>query len=145
MSDAPDRHAKAAASAWRMMFDLLMKSAPQRLESLQSRGLTPNDSRALFTLRDQGEPISALARQWRCDASTATWLVDRLERAGLAERVGREGDRRVKLVRLTEKGAATKEALLAEHYRPPAELSGLSAGELEELVRLLGKAERPDR
>jgi DNA-binding MarR family transcriptional regulator len=141
MSDASDRHMKAAASAWRMMFDLLMKSAPQRLESLQRRGLTPNDSRALFTLRDEGEPISVLARQWGNDASTATWLVDRLARAGLAERVGLEGDRRVKLVRLTEKGAATKEELLAEHYRPPAELAGLSVEELQELVRLLGKVE----
>lgn len=144
MPDVSDRHAEAAASAWRMMFDLLMKSAPQRLESLQSRGLTPNDSRALFTLSEEGKPISALARQWGNDASTATWLVDRLERAGLAERVALESDRRVKLVRLTGKGAVMKEALLAEHYRPPVELAGLSVGELEELVRLLGKVEGVD-
>ncbi|MBY5782639.1 MarR family transcriptional regulator [Rhizobium leguminosarum] len=141
MPSTADRHAGAAASAWRMMFDLLMKSAPQRLESLQARGLTPNDSRALFTLRDEGEPISALARQWGCDASTATWLVDRLERAGLAERLTPERDRRIKLVRLTRKGAATKDELLTEHYRPPAELRHLSAGELEELARLLAKTE----
>ncbi|MBW8786292.1 MarR family winged helix-turn-helix transcriptional regulator [Rhizobium leguminosarum] len=141
MPSASDRHAKAAASAWRMMFDLLMKSAPQRLESLQARGLTPNDSRALFTLHDEGEPISALARQWGCDASTATWLVDRLERAGLAERVTPEHDRRVKLVQLTGKGAATKDELLVEHYRPPVELRHLSVGELEELARLLAKTE----
>lgn len=82
-----------------------------------------------------------LARQWGCDASTATWLVDRLERAGLAERVTPERDRRVKLVRLTGKGAATKDELLTEHYRPPAELRHLSTGELEELARLLAKTE----
>jgi DNA-binding MarR family transcriptional regulator len=139
---APSDRCDEAIAAWRMMFDMLMASAPQRLESLERRGLTPNDSRALFTLGAEGEPISALARNWGCDASTATWIVDRLERAGLAERAAREGDRRVKLVRLTEKGATTKAELLAEHYRPPAALSALSKDELEELVRLLGKIEQ---
>jgi DNA-binding MarR family transcriptional regulator len=49
--------------------------------------------------------MRALAREWRCDASTATWIVDRLEGKGLAERRAHATDRRVKLVVLTPRGA----------------------------------------
>lgn len=133
----PDRSPDLASAAWRLMFDFLMRSSPQRLESLQSRGLTPNDSRVLFTLdRLEARPIGTLARQWGADPSTATWLVDRLERAGLAERSPSPGDRRVKLVRLTEKGEATRVELLAEYYRAPREVAALKSEDLADLIRI---------
>ncbi len=122
------------------MFDFLMRSSPQRLESLQKRGLTPNDSRALFTLnRDAGTPTGTLARQWDCDPSTATWLVDRLERAGLAKRFPSAEDRRVKLVKLTPKGAAITKELMEEYHHPPPEIVALPSGDVDELIRLLEK------
>ncbi len=92
---------------------------------LQKRGLTPNDSRALFGLDKDGKPIGVLARELACDPSTATWLVDRLERLGFAERRPSAQDRRVKLVTLTAKGAKSMEELLVEYHRPPPELSVL--------------------
>lgn len=129
-----------AAEAWRLMFDFLMRSAPQRVESQQRHGLTPNDSRALFTLdEEEGRPIGALARQWGCDPSTATWLVDRLERAGLAERVASQEDRRVKLVRLTPKGAATTRELLDSYHRAPPEMAALPSRDLDDLARIMRK------
>ncbi len=122
------------------MFDFLMRSAPQRMASLQKRGLTPNDARALFTLGgDEGRPIGALAREWNCDPSTATWLVDRLERAGLVERLPSQSDRRVKRIRLTPNGAATTTELMEEYYRPPHEISALSLSELQNLIVLMEK------
>jgi DNA-binding MarR family transcriptional regulator len=128
------------AKAWRMMFDFLMSSAPERMESLRRHGLTANDARALFTLEPgEGRPIGALARDWYLDPSTATWLVDRLERAGLAERVPSQTDRRVKLIRATLAGAATKQELMQEYYQPPSELSALSPKELRELIALMEK------
>ncbi|MDL2405833.1 MarR family transcriptional regulator [Rhizobium calliandrae] len=133
--DEPDR----AAKAWRLMFDFLMRSAPQRLEAQQKHDLTPNDSRALFLLDADGKPIGALAREWGCDPSTATWLVDRLERSGLADRVPSPSDRRVKLVRATEKGIATKNDLLAAYHRPPPEIEKLSRSDLEALIRVCRK------
>ena len=140
MAASPDRRAKAAAKAWRLMFEFLMRSAPARLESLQKRRLTPNDSRALFTLdKDRGRPIGALAREWGCDPSTATWLVDRLEKAGLAERRPSTEDRRVKLIRLTPKGAKTTKELMAEYHQPPPEMTALSSAELNALAALLEK------
>ncbi|MBW9051929.1 hypothetical protein [Rhizobium mesosinicum] len=57
----------------------------------------------------------------------------------MADRVPSPGDRRVKLVRATEKGAETKNELLAAYHRPPPELASLSEGDLDALVRILGK------
>jgi DNA-binding MarR family transcriptional regulator len=135
LRDEPDR----AAEAWRLMFDFLMRSAPQRLAAQKKLGLTPNDSRALFSLDPDGKPIGVLAREWECDPSTATWLVDRLERSGLAERVPSPGDRRVKLVRTTAKGIGAKDDLLAAYHRPPDEIAGLSSGDLNALIRICRK------
>src|SRR5690242_18313955 len=73
-----------------------------RSASLARRNLTPNDARALWSLQlDQGRPIGELAREWECDPSNATFIVDRLETAGLAARKPHPSDRRVKLVSLT--------------------------------------------
>lgn len=129
-----------AGEAWRLMFGYLMQSGPDRARTLGARGLTPNDARALWHLDDgQGRPIGSLARDWNCDPSNATFIVDRLERAGLAERRPDPDDRRVKLVFLTEAGARTKAEVMAEHLRPPASLATLSKTELADLVALLRK------
>jgi len=122
------------------MFDELMRSAPQRTRSLTSRGLTPNDSRALHSLSvGEGLPMRSLAEAWGCDPSNATWIVDRLEALGLAERRAAPADRRVKLVALTPKGERTKAELLEEFYQPPGELAALDRADLEKLLEILTK------
>ena len=69
-----------ARRVWQLMFDFLISSAPRRTEILGRFGLTPNDSRALNSLRkDEGRTMRSLADEWRCDASNATWIIDRLE------------------------------------------------------------------
>ena len=129
-----------AQEAWSLMFDFLMETAPQRSRSLASRNLTPNDSRALMHLDpDVGQPLRSLAQAWECDPSNATWIVDRLERSGLAERRVLEGDRRVKLVALTPLGVQIRQTLLDEFRRPPAALQRLDRDELDQLERLLRK------
>jgi DNA-binding MarR family transcriptional regulator len=129
---------------WRAMFDVLIRSAPQRTMSLARRGLTPNDSRALFSLDiEAGRPMRALAEAWNCDPSYATWLVDRLEELGLAERRLLTHDRRVKLVVLTRKGQRTRAQLEAEFHEPPPEFNALDRQDLEALERILGKLKSP--
>ena len=124
------------------MFGLLMRSAPQRTAALTRRGLTPNDSRALHSLdAAKGLPMRTLADTWGCDPSNATWIVDRLEGLGLAERRPAENDRRVKLVALTAQGERTRAELLDEFYRAPEELTALERGDLEALHRILAKLE----
>jgi DNA-binding MarR family transcriptional regulator len=119
------------------MFDLLIRTAPERTNSLASRGLTPNDSRALFSLDPHtGRSMRSLADEWHCDPSNATFIIDHLEELGLARRQPVEHDRRVKLVVLTRKGEKTRAELLEEFHHPPAELTRLTRHDLEALDRI---------
>ena len=116
------------------------------LDEERERGITIVAAAITCRWKDaDGKPIGSLAREWGCDPSTATWLVDRLERSGLAERIASPGDRRVKLVRATEKGTATKSDLQAAYHRPPAEIAKLSSSDLDALIRICGKLNAADR
>ena len=129
-----------ARRVWQALFDLLIRSAPIRTASLARRGLTPNDSRALFSLDSRtGRSMRSLADEWQCDPSNATFIVDRLEELGLASRQPLLPDKRVKLVVLTRKGEKTRTELLDEFHQPPAEFDGLDRTDLEALERLVGK------
>jgi DNA-binding MarR family transcriptional regulator len=140
MAKARQSKGGLAEAAWKALFDFVMSTTPARQQSLASRGLTPNDARALFSLKGtEGSPIGTLAVQWACDPSTATFIVDRLEKAGLSQRRGSPDDRRVKLVMLTAKGAQTEKELQAEFYRAPDELRSLSASDLTILTEILVK------
>lgn len=76
-------------------------------------------------------------RQGPCGRSNI--YVDRLEKAGLAERAASPDDRRVKLVRATGKGAQTTKRLMASYHRPPPEVAHLTQRELDELIRIFRK------
>jgi DNA-binding MarR family transcriptional regulator len=140
MTKASSGKTAVARRVWGRMFEFLMRTAPDRSSSLGRRGLTPNDSRALSSLdTEQGRTMRSLAAEWECDASNATWIVDRLERLHLAERRGVPHDRRVKLVLLTARGARLKAELLDEFLSPPADLLGLDRATLDALDRALTK------
>lgn len=127
------RKTAIAAEAWRAIFDFIIATAPQRNRYLGESGLTPNDSRALSSLGSEGRTMGALAEEWKCDASTATWIVDRLEQRGLAQRRPHPTDRRARLVVLTPAGARLQAKNLERMYIPPPELLAL---ELPDLIAL---------
>ena len=130
----------AAATAWRRIFDYIVATAADRVAVLDRLGITPAESRALTSLdSDAGRSMSALADEWRCDPSNATWLVDRLESQGLARRVAREGDRRVKAVVLTARGKRMRGELLESMYTPPRDLLALAQSDLEALSAAASK------
>ncbi len=129
-----------ARRVWQTMFDLLIRTAPVRTKSLARRGLTPNDSRALFSLDPRtGKSMRSLADEWQCDPSNATWIVDHLEDLGLATRQVVLHDRRVKLVLLTRKGQKVRTELLDEFHEPPPEFASLQRADLETLAAVLTK------
>ncbi len=129
-----------ARRVWQTLFDLLIRSAPLRTASLARRGLTPNDSRALFSLDPRtGRSMRSLADEWQCDPSNATLIVDRLEELGLASRQPLLHDKRVKLVVLTRNGEKTRTDLLREFHQPPAEFDALDHADLETLERIVTK------
>src|ERR1700738_1938970 len=90
--------ATLATKVWGRLFDFIINTGAQRGAVLSRYGLTPNDSRALFSRDADGRTMQSLARQWACDPSNATFIVDRLEKRRLAARSALDGDRRVKLV-----------------------------------------------
>jgi len=126
--------AALAAEVWKRMFDFIIRTSPRRTKVLARMRLTPNDSRALSALYlAEGRTMRSLADEWGCDASNATWIVDRLEKRGYAERRSKPGDRRVKLVVLTAAGVKARQRLLEGMYNPPAELLALPRAGLEAL------------
>jgi len=142
---AKAKKARIAAEAWKRVFTFFMQTRSQRDRVLARLALTPNDVRALTELDvTTGRTMRSLAEEWGCDASNATWIVDRLEKRGLVERRSKPGDRRVKLVVLTPAGAKTRKQLLDGMFEPPPELLALPQKTLEVLRDSLpGRPKKP--
>merc|ERR1711969_208551 len=107
----------------------------------------------MFRIKTAGpQSIAAIASEVELTQTAASRMVDRLVRAGLLDRAENPGDRRQKLVTLTDKGAALLAELPAitmqsyEEVLSPVsnELVGRLAGPMAELCRLLpeGPGER---
>jgi DNA-binding MarR family transcriptional regulator len=123
-----------ATQAWRPLARFFFDTVRHRQRVLSQEGLTPNDVRALMVLDpEQGRTMRELAEAWSCDASNATFIVDRLEERALAERRTIPTDRRVKLVVLTSNGAEVRGRVLERFFEPPPELLALNRADLEAL------------
>ncbi len=126
---------------------LLANQSLDALEDIcQSHGITHQQYIALWTLCLADDPAAGVAMGAVADgllnrASDTTRLIDRLEKAGLAERWPNPTDRRSVLVRATTKGqnvfAAVTPRLQDFHRR---QWSNLSSAEVETLHGLLAKA-----
>ena len=83
----------------------MMVTNKQRLFAMaQEFKLAPQQMIALRMLGAGPGKMSELADALFCDSSNVTGIVDRLEERGLVRREAAEGDRRVKLLVLTEEG-----------------------------------------
>jgi MarR family transcriptional regulator, organic hydroperoxide resistance regulator len=120
-----------ATEAWRAILDFIGATAWRRTRILAELSLTVNDSRALSTIEaEAGRTMRSLAEEWSCDASTATWIVDRLEKKGFAERRADATDRRLRMVSLTPAGVRMRDEMLRRMYAAPPELLDLEAADL---------------
>ncbi|MEU7149960.1 MarR family transcriptional regulator [Streptomyces sp. NPDC045470] len=109
-------------------------------------GLTDTQTDVLWRL-SRGQEMTArhLADRLQCDASTATSMIDRLEKRGLVRRVPHPTDRRAKLVQLTDEGCALRDRVVrhsAEHS-PFARLDRASRLRLHALLRQVAGGSRP--
>src|SRR5919198_6498581 len=78
-----------AAEVWRLMLDTAMAQFGRASGILQQYGLTPGHLRLLLQIDEgDGRPMGSLAHSFHCDASTMTWLVDRLPERGPGEGPG---------------------------------------------------------
>ena len=109
---------------------------------LRRSGLSPAKWNALLMARYVGGPEGLsqhrLAELLIVSGGNVTGLIDRLEDQGLVERVARPGDRRVRLIRATRRGAALIEKVWPAYL---AALIGftkpLSPAEKRQTARLL--------
>lgn len=100
-------------------------------------GLTPPQARAVLFL-DQPAPMRSIATHLACDASNVTGLADRLQEMGVVERVPGE-DRRVKLLMLTDRGAALRAEVVDRVARGSTVTARLTGEERQQLSTLLDK------
>ncbi|MEU9603205.1 MarR family transcriptional regulator [Streptomyces sp. NPDC048057] len=80
---------------------------------LRDLELTDAQADALWRLSGESEMTARrLADRLHCDASTATAMVDRLEKHGLVRRIPHPTDRRAKLLQLTPEGCALRDRVI---------------------------------
>jgi MarR family transcriptional regulator, organic hydroperoxide resistance regulator len=129
-----------ASEAWQLITSLVMQRKEQFPAIAASYGLNPGALHALLSLDpDEPQAMRSLAESWKCDASNVTWLVDRLEERGLAERRAHPTDRRIRTVVLTRKGVRARTEIQAKLFEAPDSIRALSTRDLETLCGILGK------
>lgn len=140
MNVAPSKPTDLASEAWTSMLEFFFKHGrPRTLELWREFDLMP-PQQMLIGLLDEPRPMGALAQRMHCDSSNITGIVDRLSERGLVERTAAAGDRRVKLVALTQEGRALRSELARRRAVPPPEFTGLTESELRALRRIFLKA-----
>jgi len=129
-----------AKEAWGQLYGYFQRHREVVHHHLAELELSFGDMRALMVLdAENPRPMHSLAESWACDASNATWMVDRLEQRGLVERRMLRTDRRVKAVVLTAAGVETKMQLLERLSQPPDDLLALSSSDLVAVRDVLAK------
>ncbi|MGI8801617.1 MAG: MarR family winged helix-turn-helix transcriptional regulator [Solirubrobacteraceae bacterium] len=133
-----------AQEAWTLMSRLFWELRPRMLNVAGEFGLTPPQIFALHAL-DPEHPISMgeLAAHLHCDNSNVTGLVDRLTAQGLVERREAPQDRRVRMLVVTERGAAIRARLRSVLAEVPPALARLGADDQRRLRDLMRQALEP--
>ncbi len=140
MAGQDDHRAESEREIWSGLYEFLLAEHERRLECASNLGVSPGDLKALMRLvPGHAEPMRALADTWRCDASTVTWIVDRLENRGLVQRQLHPTDRRVKAVALSAEGERLRAQLMDHLMEPPSVLRQLSASDLAVLRRVAAR------
>lgn len=132
----------------RIHTDVMSRVFPHMARVLKGQELSFQHLVAMFRIKFAGpQSIAAIASEVELTQTAASRMVDRLVKAGFLDRAENPGDRRQKLVTLTDKGAALLAELPAitlqsyEEVLSPAsdDLVGRLAGPMTELCRLLPK------
>jgi DNA-binding MarR family transcriptional regulator len=109
------------------------------LQETEPHGITPVQFAAVQTVNDQPSiDQRTLAARIGLDTSTVAGVIDRLEARGLVQRNASAEDRRVRLLTLTEEGAALLAAVAPGMLKAQERiLAPLPAPERAEFLRML--------
>ena len=108
--------------------------------SLRGHGLTVPQFMILRYATSEGVPLNTISAQMLCDSSNLTGIVDRLAAEGLVERLVDQHDRRVRLIRITPKGAEKLRSIGPRHHATiTSRFRTLPADQVDQLRDLLGE------
>jgi MarR family transcriptional regulator, organic hydroperoxide resistance regulator len=133
-----------ASEAWTLLFRLFVSQRGRVPQVASEFELSPMQAHVLRLLEpDEPLPMRTLARKLCCDASNVTGIVDRLEERGLVRRAAAPGDRRVKMLVVTDQGLGVRTAILARLSEAPEPIAKLSAADQRALREILNRALEP--
>jgi len=143
--EAPDRHYDAQTERALKLWVVLSRSrasvAVHAEREIARHDLTPGEFAILEALYHLGPLLLGdVQRRILVSSGGVTYLVDRLESAGLVERRDCPGDRRARYAALTARGEALLGRIFPEHAAAIVDaVSGLTAAEQKTAIRLLKK------
>ncbi|HEY4116448.1 MAG TPA: MarR family transcriptional regulator [Byssovorax sp.] len=113
-------------------------------EMAREVGLTGPQLTVIKLLENLGDlSLSSLSERIRAQNSTVTGIIDRMEREGIVRRERSATDRRVVLIRLSDKGMKLAQRIRVEPMEIfKRSLVDLSAADLKDLLRILGKLQK---
>src|SRR6476659_2795402 len=138
------RMSNDASEAWTLLFRLFVSQrgrVPQVAAELLQKHMQAHVLRLLEP--DQPLPMRTLARKLCCDASNVTGIVDRLEERGLVRRDAAPGDRRVKMLAVTNSGLEVRRRIVRRLSEAPEPIARLSATDQRALREILNRALEP--
>ncbi len=128
------------SEAWSLMHWMMVTNKQRFVAMAQEFDLAPQQMIALRMLGAGPRKMSELAQALFCDNSNVTGIVDRLEQRELVRRESAEGDRRVKLIVLTEEGERMRVEITKRMAEPPPPIAGLSEKDQRALRDILQRA-----
>lgn len=132
-----DRELNAQAAAVTSLIPMVMRRL-FAIEDDPAAELPIGQIRLCAVLQDGPKPMSSCSSELDISLSATCQLADRLEKAGMIERVCESGDRRVKCLQLTDRG---QDVMGARHryriQRAEQALSNLSPAERASIVSSL--------
>ncbi|HKH40384.1 MAG TPA: MarR family transcriptional regulator [Solirubrobacterales bacterium] len=128
------------SEAWSLMHWLFVTNKQRMVATAQEFELAPQQMIALRILGGGPRKMSELAQALFCDNSNVTGIVDRLEERGLVRREAAEGDRRVKLLVLTDEGERIRVEITKRMAEPPAPIASLPEKDQRALRDILKRA-----
>lgn len=135
----PARRKRAVDAIVETVIYLYTESRRLTKERARAYGLTGPQLTVISILRELGDlSLSSLSERIRAQNSTVTGIIDRMEREGLVRRERSAEDRRIVLIRLTDKGQElAREVALEPMEIFRAALDGLPKKDIDELFRVL--------
>lgn len=133
---ADPEHLAAVTRAWLNMRALVLEEHDRRREVVDALGMSFIRIKALRHLAAHPGTLRGLAAALSIDAPYTTVVVDDLARRGLVERTPHPGDRRAKIVSVTEAGRAAADEADRILGAPPAPLLALDPADAAALARI---------